>query len=211
MYKVFFKDRILTLGEDCSGKHRKPGRLVYRYRNREGLKEVLDAFSCMDHVRRLHVYHEERRELDRALRSCFLCVEAGGGLVFNEKGEFLVILRKGVWDLPKGKLEKGEDFAAAALREVEEETGLQGLEAGPLICTTYHTYEGEGQTVLKETRWFGMHCKGKEAVSLQAEEGITEARWLRPEETDFIKQNTYRSIRDVLKAGGVLRAPRGNA
>ncbi len=77
-------------------------------------------------------------------------IEAGGGVVLNDRGEFLVILRNGIWDLPKGKLEKGEDFATAAMREVEEETGLHGLKMLDPLSSTYHTYNLKGKRILKK-------------------------------------------------------------
>ena len=49
---------------------------------------------------------------------------AAGGLVTNENNELLMIFRRGKWDLPKGKLDKGETIEECAIREVEEETGI---------------------------------------------------------------------------------------
>ena len=118
--------------------------------------------------------------------------------MFNVNHEFLAIKRNGVWDLPKGKLEKGEDFRGAAMREVEEETGLSGLKLVEPLLSTYHTYRLKGEKVLKKTRWFEMEYKGTDKPVLQAKEGITDYRWVTPGSTDFIRQNTYASILDVL-------------
>ena len=70
----------------------------------------------------------------------YLEVNAAGGLVTNKKGEFLLIRRSGLWDLPKGHQEAGEALEDTALREVEEETGVRGLSLGRYICTTDHCY-----------------------------------------------------------------------
>ena len=48
-------------------------------------------------------------------------------MVYNDKGEILFIFRNGKWDLPKGGTEKNETMEETAMREVEEETGVNGL------------------------------------------------------------------------------------
>ena len=69
------------------------------------------------------------------------------------------------WSLPKGKLRLGESWEDAALREVEEETGLRcGL--GELVGATRYG--------LKEVRYFRMTCEG-EAV---AQNEVDEVRWV---------------------------------
>ena len=70
-------------------------------------------------------------------------LEAAGGMVLNANRELLVIYRRGSWDLPKGKIDPGETKEEAAVREIQEETGLQEVELGNLICSTYHTYKNK--------------------------------------------------------------------
>ena len=172
--------------------------LFYKYNNIQELDELLNVFREVSYIENLYIFHEDMLMLIEEFKACFTMIEAGGGVVFNSKGEFLTIKRNGIWDLPKGKLEKGEDFANAALREVEEETGLKGLEIIHPVISTYHTYSQKKKRILKKTRWFEMVYQGNSKPSLQSEEGITEYRWARPGETDFIRQNTYKSIMDVL-------------
>jgi 8-oxo-dGTP pyrophosphatase MutT (NUDIX family) len=204
MYKVFFRDRTAYLGDDFSAITKKQYGLSYRYRNRTELQEVVDAYFRMEHIGSLYLVHEEVDQLMMAFSSCFMCIKAGGGVVRNPGDEFLMIERRWVWDLPKGKLKKGEDFEAGALREVEEETGLKGLELVRPIIPTFHTYELSGRLVLKETRWFEMLSTGGDEPLPQSEEGITRCRWVKPGKTGFIKKNTYMSILEVLRAGGML-------
>ena len=144
------------------------------------------------------IYIEPYPALKQDLKQYFKMVKAAGGVVKNEKSEYLFIKRFGVWDLPKGKLEEGENFETAALREVEEETGLKGLELVHPVISTYHTYVLKKKRMLKKTRWFEMHYSGKKKPVLESKEGISDYRWARPGETDFIRQNTYKSIMDVL-------------
>ena len=198
MYKVFFNDRTVYFGDNFSRAFMKNKGLFYKYSNLQELDELLNVFSKVSYIENLYIFHEDMLMLIEEFKSCFTSIEAGGGVVFNSRGEFLTIKRHGLWDLPKGKLEEGEDFAMAALREVEEETGLKSLEITHPVISTYHTYSLKNQRILKKTRWFEMKYQGGADPVLQSEEGITEYRWTRPGETDFIRQNTYKSIMDVL-------------
>jgi hypothetical protein len=58
------------------------------------------------------------------LNGAYTIIQAGGGLVYNDAGDIMMIFRRGKWDLPKGKLDKGETIDECALREVGEETGI---------------------------------------------------------------------------------------
>jgi len=198
MYKVFFNDRTAFLGNDFSGIKEKKSNLFFRFSNRQELHKIVMYFSSSEQIQNLYLSHKDLPLLVKEFKSCFTLIDAGGGLVFNKKGEFLIIKRHGVWDLPKGKLEEGENFKSAALREVEEETGLKKLVILQPLISTYHTYPLSNQMVLKETRWFEMNFPGKKKPVLQAKEGITKHRWVKPGDTGFIGRNTYLSILDVL-------------
>lgn len=198
MNKVFFNDRVVILQDDLPKSLGKAKGLFYIYRSQSGLKELIEAFHQMEQVKRLCIFHDDMEELGGAFRSCFTLINAGGGLVFNKEGDFLIIKRNGVWDLPKGKLEAGEDFETAALRETGEETGLKKLVTVQPLISTYHTYHQSNQKILKETQWFELHYPGKTEPVLQTEEGITDHRWVKPGKTGFIGKNTYKSILDVL-------------
>lgn len=126
-------------------------------------------------------------------------IAAAGGLVFNVEGALLVIRRRGCWDLPKGKLEPGESLEQGALREVEEETGADRLILGKRLADTYHTYYMYGQYVLKQTYWFEMQVHHIPELTAQAEEDITEVRWVQPEEIPAILEQTYPNIRNILE------------
>lgn len=204
MYKVFFNDRTVYFGDNFSKAFMKHKGLFYKYNGFQELNELVGMFDSLNQISNLYIFHEDMLELFEEFKACFKVIEAGGGLVFNTRGEFLVIHRNGTWDLPKGKLEKGEDFQKAALREVEEETGLQELQLGDPLMSSYHTYTLKRKRVLKKTKWFEMqYGEGAEPV-LQAEEGITDYRWVTPGETGFIRENSYASILDVLYMRNVL-------
>jgi 8-oxo-dGTP pyrophosphatase MutT (NUDIX family) len=198
MYKVFFNDRTVFFGDDFSRAFVKHKGLFYKYNNYIELNELVGLFDSLTQIKNLYILHDNILLVFEEFKACFTVIEAGGGLILNEKGEFLTILRNGIWDLPKGKLEEGEDFRSAALREVIEETGLQGLEVVEPLVSTYHTYHLKGKRILKKTKWFQMHYKGDLAPKLQVKEGITDYRWVVPGQTGFIRANTFSSILDVL-------------
>ena len=138
----------------------------------------------------------------REVHDLYRPIDAAGGVVENEKGGILMIYRRGKWDLPKGKRDDGEDIAACALREVNEETGLQQLTLGEKICDTYHIYSHHQQELLKRTTWYKM--KGDSAGQLvpQQEENILEARWIAPDMLGQTVFKSYEAIREVLRAAG---------
>jgi 8-oxo-dGTP pyrophosphatase MutT (NUDIX family) len=132
--------------------------------------------------------------------SQFLTIRAAGGLVSNDRSEVLFIYRLEKWDLPKGKVEQGEELEVAALREVEEECSIDKLELQRHLITTYHTYALKGEQVLKSTDWYVMKHEGHDTPKPQAIEGITEARWIAPSEWKMVEANTFPSVIDVLRA-----------
>ncbi len=124
-------------------------------------------------------------------------IVAAGGLVENPAGECLMIFRRNCWDLPKGKQEPGEDTVTCALREVSEETGLNDLTAGSLICVTHHCYIFQNVECIKHTWWYRMQSKNGQKLVPQAEEQIEEAVWVPREKLPVKLANTYPSIREV--------------
>jgi len=146
--------------------------------------------------------HKDLDALRKAFWKKFIPVQAAGGLVTNEKSEMLFMLRRGKWDLPKGKLDKGETVEQCAIREVEEETGLKDLRLEKPLLITYHTYDESGKHFLKETHWYRMRAFGGQALQPQAEEQITELKWVGNKELNAFTGNTFPSIIDVLRAAG---------
>jgi ADP-ribose pyrophosphatase YjhB (NUDIX family) len=131
-------------------------------------------------------------------------VLAAGGVVMDEGGRLLAIRRLGVWDLPKGKVETKEVVEDAAVREVQEECGLEEVHLVRWLTATWHTYERKGKAHLKRTEWFLMRSSSKEKLSAQSEEGIEEVRWLSAEEVRMMETDTYPSLLPVLAAWRAL-------
>ena len=143
-------------------------------------------------------YHNDLEKLKKAFWKKFVIIQAGGGLVLNEQDEILFIFRRKKWDLPKGKLDKGETIEQCAVREVEEETGLKNVKLKKPLLVSYHTYDENGKHFLKETHWFVMKASAKQLLQPQLEEQITEIKWVGKKDMAEILKNTFSSIVEVL-------------
>jgi len=143
-------------------------------------------------------YNSDKEKLTEIMNQFFVYIEAGGGIVKNDKDEILVIRRWGVWDLPKGKIEENESIEEAALREVEEETSVKSLQLKEKICDTYHIYFRNSKAYLKKTYWFKMFTNSKTELVPQYDEDITQAKWMNKENINEMMENTYASIKEVI-------------
>lgn len=145
------------------------------------------------------IWNEDLEKLKKAFFKHFTPVTAAGGVVENEKGDILLIFRRGKWDLPKGKLDKGETIEQCALREVMEETGLTNVALKQPLTITYHTYDEFGKHILKDSHWFQMTVSGKQELTPQTEEDILEIKWVKKNELKNYLNNTYPSVKEVLE------------
>lgn len=133
--------------------------------------------------------------------SNYKLIEAAGGLVENQQNEWLFIYRNNVWDLPKGKLEKGETIEKCAVREVAEECGIEEPTiAGPLT-STYHTYTLKGKRILKKTHWYKMNSHDTSRLVPQTEERISEVRWVPISKAESLAEKSFGSIKNVVSEG----------
>lgn len=147
-------------------------------------------------------YHSNIDELKKAIWKKFTLIQAAGGIVLNEKDDILLMFRRGKWDLPKGKLDKGESLEHCAVRETEEETGLKNVKFKAPLITTFHTYDENGKHILKETYWYLLSANGKQELIPQATEQIEKVEWAHPASLRKYTQQTYPSVLDVLTAAG---------
>lgn len=139
--------------------------------------------------------------------SPYTIVDAAGGLVQNSQGDYLMIYRNHKWDLPKGKHEPGESMEQTAIREVEEECGIDRLRLEQLITVTHHCYRQHGVDILKPTHWYSMTYEGTQSVfTPQLEEGIEIARFVALEKIlNSCFNNCYDSIKEVFAKAGIRR------
>jgi ADP-ribose pyrophosphatase YjhB (NUDIX family) len=144
------------------------------------------------------IYSDNLTALKKLFFKNFTLIEAAGGIVQNDKKEILFIYRLNKWDLPKGKMEKGEKADECALREVEEETGVTNLTLKKKVGETYHTYDAFGKRFLKVTHWYYMVCANGQKLVPQTEEDITAIKWVATKNIKEPVSNTYPSIKDIL-------------
>ncbi len=198
IYKVFFNERVVFLSDNTILDTKIDLYKSYRFTNNYELENKINEFKSNLSINHLYIYHDNVNELLNSFKSCFKLIDAAGGVVLNPNKEILSIKRLGKWDLPKGKVEIAENIKEAAIREVQEECGINEIKILSDLNPTFHTYILKNEYILKTTYWFTMECKDPENITPQTEEDITEVKWIPQNNTEQIKANTYLSIIDVL-------------
>jgi 8-oxo-dGTP pyrophosphatase MutT (NUDIX family) len=201
MYKVFFNSRTIILDDRIPDTGKNRDDLVITFNDIDDLKPGLMKWLHSDMKGTLYIFHSDPGRLFDTFSSCFKVIPASGGLVKNSEAEDLVIFRRGVWDLPKGKSEPGESPEQTALREVSEECHLKKLKIKRYLITTYHIYFLDDIPVLKETKWFEMEYEGKKGPRPEEKEDITEIRWLPFRQLGLISGNAFPNVLEVIRAG----------
>ncbi len=160
--------------------------------------------NCVDTLEKskrfdaMYLVSRDPKKLFKFFKKKYKIIKAGGGIVKNEWGQILLIYRLKTYDLPKGKMEKGEKKKETAHREVEEETGVKSLITNDLNCITYHTYRSrKNNRILKKTFWYNMEAPNQK-LTPQAEEDIEKAEWINPADLPQYYGNMYAAIRDIL-------------
>ncbi len=135
------------------------------------------------------------KEIAEKIKSQYKVIKAAGGVVLKNN-QWLLMYRRKVWDLPKGKLDRDESSRKAAVREIEEETGVKARIKGK-ICTTWHTYTFQNSRILKRTKWYILECINDSNMAPQAEEDIEKLEWMAYPEVQHVLINSFSSIRYV--------------
>ncbi|WP_445955875.1 NUDIX hydrolase [Yeosuana sp.] len=190
MYKVFVNDKPIILTTEVEQEIGFKNYLLNTVNIGKVIKE-LNATS----LKEVRLIHKNKDKLLKKFLKKLPNVVAGGGKVKNEKGEILFIYRNDKWDLPKGKIEGKETIENTALREVTEETGVNGLEIVKPLETTYHIFKRNGRHRIKVTYWFEMKTSFNGDLYAQENEGITKVEWLNQEQTNKALENSYANIK----------------
>lgn len=198
MIKIFYPEKIIYLIKDKRKFVEKKNTVLQVIDSSAEMRKVFDEVINKKSIKEIYFYNENEEQLFVYFSKLFKVIDAAGGLVRNEKKQWLFIFRHDRWDLPKGKLEKNEAIADAAIREVEEECGIKGLSIVKQLPASYHVYFLNKQAVLKRTYWFEMDCSDKSPLVPQLEEGITDVKWLSKDDLKQVWDNTYESVRDVM-------------
>lgn len=200
-YKVFIADKPVFFQSAVEkSKKNQAACLCFSHSPNFNFEEIYEEFEHRPEIGSIYLTcGDDVQGVFDLFKAHHKLIEAAGGLVIKPSGEYLFIERLGYLDLPKGKLEKGETIADAALREVEEECGIDGLSITEALPTTYHTYTHKGLRVLKPTYWFKMRSSSDAQLVPQSEEGITAVMWLNKKQALARGAQMYPSIRDLFE------------
>lgn len=193
MYKVFVNDKPIVLTTVVSKETDFKNYLLKTAKIGKVIKELNKSS-----IKEIRLIGKNKNKLLKKFLKKLPKVIAGGGKVYNDKGDILFIYRNNKWDLPKGKIDGKESIEAAALREVEEETGVNDLEIIKPLETTYHIFKRNGRHRIKITYWFEMKSSYKGELVPEEIEGITHVEWLNAEQTQKALENSYANIKELM-------------
>ena len=198
MYKVFINDIPLILVDKQEESWVQNTIFKFSFQSNSTILQAIDKLKETQSA--IVIVHSNLEELWSAFKENFTGIVAAGGVVKNMNDEYLLIKRNGIWDLPKGKVEKNEQIELAAIREVQEECGLKTISRDHYLGTTYHTYEMKGKNILKETYWYRMTCGNNQELIPQIEEGITEVIWVNRQEFLSKMKSSFFSLTDFVSS-----------
>ena len=190
MYKVFVNDKPLFLTNQI---FKETDFQLFLLESADIEQIIIKIFQ--NKIQKAYLYHPDEKEILKTLKSKMPVQKAGGGLVYNRNNEVLFIFRNGKWDLPKGGIEKGEEIEYTAIREVEEETGVNKLVITNKLQKTYHIFKRNGRYKLKITHWFEMRTNFTGTLQGQIDEGIEKVAWLSKDEIPEALKNSYENIK----------------
>ena len=200
MIKIFSSDKIIHLIDDENDFEPAKESILQEIKSKEDIVSGYQNMMSQDRYFKIYFYNKKKSILTDDFFSMFQMINAAGGLVKNQEEKWLFIFRNNKWDLPKGKIEKGETVEDAAIREVQEECGIGTLSIVKKLPSTYHTYSLGKKDILKCTYWFEMECKEGDKLIPQTEEGITDVKWFDKKDLKKVCKNTYESIKEVIKS-----------
>ena len=199
MHKIYIEKRCITICLPDDQALSDPNAVMFTIGADKDIHALVSLFESSPSLSRIYIPTDDPEKTYRDICSEFIEVNAGGGLVSNRRGDYLLISRNGLWDLPKGHQDPGEDIQVTALREVQEETGIDDLESRGLICITDHCYRRDGRWHLKHTWWYDMLHTHPTDLTPQREEDIFVAAWVAKSSLPAFLTNTYPSIVEVFR------------
>ena len=203
MHKIYFKDRCMIICKPDEQALADPNSVEFHIGEHISIHTLVDMFEASESLSRIYIPTDNVEWMYRRVCAEFKEVDAAGGLVSNKRGDYLLIRRGGLWDLPKWHREEGEDIPLTALREVQEETGVDKLKLRDLICITDHCYLRNETWHLKHTWWYDMLYTDPVNLTPQAEEDISKAAWVARSSLPPFLKNTFPSIIEVFREAKV--------
>lgn len=203
MHKIFLEKRCVIICSPDDQALSDPNAVEFHLGERIDLHTIVAMFQASETMSHIFIPTENIEKTYQRFCAEFKEVNAAGGLVSNRRGDFLLIRRNDLWDLPKGHQEPDEDIALTATREVTEETGVAPLELGSLICVTDHCYLRDGIWHLKHTWWYNMLYTEPVDLVPQREEDISKAAWVAKSSLPPFLKDTFPSIVEVFREARV--------
>ena len=200
MYKVFVNDKPLFLTNQI---FKETDFQLFLLDSVDIKQLIVKIFQ--NKIHKAYLYYPDEKVIMKKLKDKIPVNKAGGGLVYNQKGEVLFIFRNGKWDLPKGGIEKKEEIEDTAIREVEEETGVTGLKITRKLQKTYHIFKRNGNYKLKITHWFEMQTNFEGTPAGQLDEGIEKVEWKNPTQIQEALDNSYENIKLLFESEKQLK------
>jgi len=202
MYEVFFNDRKIIIAAKGEITLNKSNKIVDNLQTREEVEKWFSQFVLNDIQEIVLLNPAPKIFFKNIFQLVFRKIQAAGGVVIREK-KILSIFRNEKWDLPKGKIERGELASEAALREVEEECGISGHKIIKQLPSSFHIYKSpykkyKGEWIFKETFWFEMEYSGEENGTPQTEENITKIKWFAASDLGIPIKNTYANLKPLI-------------
>ncbi len=195
MYKVFFNQKLILLTTDIISPKEDSPFFYVKFTNKKFVVQMLKSKK----VKMLYLYHSKEDKLWYYFLNMFKLIEAAGGLVRNLKtNHFLFIFRNKKWDLPKGRINKNEEVQKAAIREVEEETGVENLSIIKPLNTTFHIFKRNRKHRLKKTFWYLMETDYIGELTPETKEGIEKAIWIEKKLIVSLRSEMYHNINLVI-------------
>ena len=199
MYKVFINEKVICFTNNVENYQLFSNGFVLNFYSSIDTPFIVNLLLSKKDKMNVIIVVDDYENAFKTFKTYFKIIKAAGGIVNNKKNEKLFIYRLDKWDLPKGKIEKGEGIEEAAIREVEEECGINGLSIEKKLNDTFHIYQLKDQLILKQTYWFKMSSAYEGELVPQLEENITKAKWLTDAQiSDKVIEKTYASIKELL-------------
>ena len=199
MHKIYLEKRCILICSPDEPALSDPNSIELHLGEAPDVASLVGMFETSSSLSRIYIPTNDIETTYKEFCSQFKEVNAAGGLVSNRRGDVLLIRRNDLWDLPKGHQEADEDISVTALREVQEETGVERLKLRDLICVTDHCYRRNEIWHLKHTWWYDMLYTDPVDLTPQREEDITKAAWVARSSLSPYLKNTYPSIMEVFR------------
>ena len=203
MRKIYFEKRCIFICTPDEAALADPNSVEFHLGDKLDIHALVGMFEASATLSRIYIPTDDSEATSKRICGEFKEVNAAGGLVSNRRGDYLLISRDGLWDLPKGHQEPGEDISVTAIREVQEETGVDKLLLRDLICITDHCYKRNDIWHLKHTWWYDMLYTDPVDLTPQREEDIAKAAWVAKSSLPPFLKNTYPSIVEVFREAHV--------